>query len=196
MGPKCILRSPWTQTAWRPVRVRESRVPAQEEGHVEERGEESEELEGEHLDSEASLHGSERVCLLWDTWTHTRIMDGWLHGWTIYIGSVYLMSCNMVNDILTYFTQLEGDPPVYLCNIVKEEGKHRYFDFTVNTLSAEPFLISAALYTICCSSTILLYFITVFIHQFDLIRSRWGSLTIKLLLKLNIQHSLPFFFFF
>lgn len=47
-------------------------VPAQEEGHVEERGEESEELEGEHLDSEASLGGCKRVCLLWHTETSQR----------------------------------------------------------------------------------------------------------------------------
>ena len=39
-------------------------VPAQEKGHVEERGEESEELEGEHLDSKASLSSSKRVQLL------------------------------------------------------------------------------------------------------------------------------------
>lgn len=76
------------------------------------------------------------------------------------------MSCNMVNEILTYFTQLKGDPPVYLCKIDKEEEKHRYFDFTVNPQSAEPFVISAALYTACCSSASLLYFITVFIISY------------------------------
>lgn len=45
-------------------------VPAKEEGHVEEWGEESEELEGEHLHCEASLCGSKGVCLLW-TFKHT-----------------------------------------------------------------------------------------------------------------------------
>lgn len=39
-------------------------VPAQEESHIEERGEQGEELEGEHLDSEAPLCGSIRVYLL------------------------------------------------------------------------------------------------------------------------------------
>ena len=50
-------------------------VPAQEEGHIEKWWEESEELEGEHLDCEASLCGSEWVGLLWRhtrTYAHTQ----------------------------------------------------------------------------------------------------------------------------
>lgn len=40
-------------------------LPAEKEGHVEEGGEVGEELEGEHLDGEALLRGSERSRLLY-----------------------------------------------------------------------------------------------------------------------------------
>lgn len=40
-------------------------LPAQKEGHVEERGEVGEELEGEHLDREALLRGSKRSRFLY-----------------------------------------------------------------------------------------------------------------------------------